>query len=1120
MIDDESRLVDDYLDPWLEGALSDPGTGHSSSESAKLSDRARMVADCARLVDRVWHANGGPPTASVDEEWRDHWRSQYPKTVGRFQIRRELGRGGGGVVYLAFDPTLAREVALKLPQPNIMVSKTLRERFQREARAAASLNHPNVVSVYETGSVEGMYYIASAYCRGPTLHRYLAGRDEPLPITWAVQLVHDLALGVQHAHQRGVLHRDLKPGNVLLEPPLSDSSPGRDDATRFAMIPKITDFGLALLVECESGQTWVPDGEEPIFGATDPPSQQPLTRTGTILGTASYMAPEQAHGRQDGIGRATDIHGLGVILFELLTGSRPFERASYAETLDAIRRDEPVQPRSLRSEIPRDLQAICLRCLEKDARRRYESAEHLAADLRRFLDGETVLARPVGTAERTMRWIRRYPAWATTIVVSVCALALLITGLFWHNQRLNDVNMRLNDALIDARRSHREAINRESQLRELWYAGDMRLAHQAWLERDMRHYETLLQRHRPAGDAKWSDHWEWWYLRQLGHVEGTPLYSSPGALYTTACSRTARRFFVGGQESTMSVIDAVTGAVIQEVATGQKEINGLSLSPDEKLLAVSGDDGTIQIRNALTGEQIVSSQISHEQVFGAVFSPDQKLMAIGGREPVVRLWDVDHEQVIAELAGHEREVEMLAFSPDGRQLVSASSDRTLIVWDVPSKSPQFHLRGHQGRVSCVAFSPDGRLLASGALDRHIMVWDSRTGDRLFMATHLDEVQSLTFLPGGYQIVAGDRGGAIRIWDLPSSERGGTMTLASQWQAHDGRVYSVSSWQNGTHILSCGSDCKLRIWRRRKSLEPTVLADSRSAPRSRVQDIAVTADGKTAVIAYRDGIVLRRLSDGRQTAKLVGNAGDWRAVAPTPDGKRLVSATESGQIVVWDLGREQIVSQWRFAGDLPLSDRTLVRCNHSTLAVVTRFGDSDHLRFFDLMTGEVLPSPGPTPCDAVAFAPNGRDVVIDYGHDLVCWDLRQRRERWRVEQIHESTINDIRFSDDGELIATASGDRQFKLWDAATGKLLQAFSGQRAPVTAVHFTPGHHGLITADKDGLMTLWHVATGQKLFDIARNVPTVVQMWANQQTTYLVIRSGDNPVAKIDFGLADLSN
>jgi tetratricopeptide (TPR) repeat protein/tRNA A-37 threonylcarbamoyl transferase component Bud32 len=326
-----------------------------------------------------------------------------PQHLGRFLIQRELGVGGHGVVLMAFDPVLKRQVALKVPRSEALISSALRRRFLLEARAAARLTHPNLVSVYEVGEIGNVGYIASAFCSGPSLAQWLHERREPLAPRQAAQLIVQLAEATQYAHSQGILHRDIKPSNVLLDADGGPTFGGESSSDALPFVPKLGDFGLAKFEDTTSSETV----------------------TGVAIGTPGYMAPEQVEGRTTDIGPATDVYGLGAVLYEALTGQRPFSGTSNADCMQRVLTEEALAPSRMRPAISADLDAICLKCLEKQVSRRYPSAQALANDLRRFLAGEPIQARRITRAERLARWARRNPR----IAALTAAVLLLLTTI-------------------------------------------------------------------------------------------------------------------------------------------------------------------------------------------------------------------------------------------------------------------------------------------------------------------------------------------------------------------------------------------------------------------------------------------------------------------------------------------------------------------------------------------------------------------------------------------------------------------------------------------------------------------------------------------------------------------
>jgi len=414
-------------------------------------------------LDAAW-PNGGQngideaPPESHDEA--DRPSSEF----GRFTLRE----GGFGVVFLAFDPMLDRTVALKLPRLEVWSSAELRDRFLREGKAAAALDHPNILPVHEAGDVGGIGYIVSMYCPGPTLARWMKDTGQQCSPRIAAQIVANLARAVQHAHERGVLHRDIKPSNVLLEP--SEAA-----LEHLPFTPRLTDFGLA----------------KQLNGVT------PETATGIQAGTPWYMAPEQLGSRaKSDIGVFSDVYSLGVVLYELLTGKVPFGSPDPLALAIDIREAEPPAIRTIRPEVSRDLETICLKCLEKHSTNRYRAAAELADDLQRFLDGEDVLARPLGWGLKWARRCRRH-----RLVTALCCLVLAtltfgVGGVAYQWRNANRYAAAVEQSLVEAEQGlvnmawvHQE-MNLWSETTDPFLWGDR--------EQLLTYYRRMLERDAPS----------------------------------------------------------------------------------------------------------------------------------------------------------------------------------------------------------------------------------------------------------------------------------------------------------------------------------------------------------------------------------------------------------------------------------------------------------------------------------------------------------------------------------------------------------------------------------------------------------------------------------------------
>ncbi len=378
----EQRLLSDYR----QGSLRDPPS---------VSDTAEVVADSADDSDQPQETQmflAGIDAAAFETATLGRDDTGFPlvsdariETGRRFadyEILEKIGSGGMGVVYKARQFSLNRVVALKMIKSGELANPEAHERFHKEAEAAANLDHPGIVPAFEVGEHNGQHYFSMGYIDGQSLAERL--KDGPLPPLEAAQLIRKIAEAVDYANQQGVIHRDLKPGNVLITK---------------SGIPRITDFGLAKRIEEDSA----------------------LTATGQILGTPSFMPPEQAAGRLD-VGPSADVYALGAILYDLLTGRPPFQAANVMDTLRQVLEREPIVPRQLNPTVPKDLETICLKCLNKVPERRYGSAGEFAEDVRRWLDKEPILARPIGRWERAVQWCRRRPA-----VAALLAVVLLVT---------------------------------------------------------------------------------------------------------------------------------------------------------------------------------------------------------------------------------------------------------------------------------------------------------------------------------------------------------------------------------------------------------------------------------------------------------------------------------------------------------------------------------------------------------------------------------------------------------------------------------------------------------------------------------------------------------------------
>jgi len=588
----------------------------------------------------------------------------HPSIPG-YEIEAVLGRGGMGVVYQARHVGLNRVVALKMILAGGHAGPDDLARFRGEAEAVARLNHPNVVQVYDVGESGGLPYFSLEFVEGGSLDRKLAGT--PLPPMEAAALVETLARAMAAAHAAGLVHRDLKPANVLLAA----------DGT-----PKVTDFGLAKKLDLAA------PGQEPAAG---------LTASGAILGTPSYMAPEQAGGKSNEIGPACDIYALGAILYECLAGRPPFRAATPLDTIMQVVSDEPVPPRQLNAKVPVDLETICLKCLQKEAGRRYASAAALADDLRRFLEGRPIVARPVGRLGWAAKWVRRNPVVAALVVAVGLALAIGTAGTMWFAVQAAASARDFANKAAEAQEKERYALFQKSQADEARIRADsLRLSSQ-----------SELIRPRNPGLA---------LLLAIEATQRNPNLLAQNALYAALDECAEERTLIGHR----------------------REVAGTAFSPDSRGVVTWAHDNSARLWEIATGREI--ALLRHSGCVQARFSPDGRRVltlslarysfgyqSFGGiPRPTASVWDAatgteaatwklpDNDAKSPGGAAFPDLRHVIGFSPDGTRVVlTAGGLPAPCVWEVATGRELFALEGHEAPVVAVDYSPDGRYVAQG-----------------------------------------------------------------------------------------------------------------------------------------------------------------------------------------------------------------------------------------------------------------------------------------------------------------------------------------------------------------------------------------------------------------------
>ncbi|MEW4529371.1 protein kinase [Maioricimonas sp. JC845] len=982
-----------------------------------------------------------------------------------YELLERIARGGMGIIYRARQRSLNRIVAVKVIADAEFANESAIERFQSEAQAAARLKHRNIVAIHETGEQEGVHYFSMDYVPGGSLAKVLA--QGPLAPTVAARYIQKICDAIAYAHRQGIVHRDIKPSNVLID---AESQ------------PLVSDFGLAREI-----------GE-----------MSELTRTGEILGTPTYMAPEQTMLSRTPPGPEADIYSIGALLYATLTGSAPFEAASPFDVLMQVRHLDPVRPSVRRPGIPADLETICLKCLEKSPDRRYRTVQDLSLDIERYLEGRPILARRAGVIERTWRWCRRKPLLAGITATLAFVVILFTVGAIQYglalqgfnaklsaaNEELGRNNMRLHAAITAESRARQRAQESEQRVRKLLYVADMRLASQAWEDQDILQLRELLHRNCPEPGNPDLRGIEWHLLDRLTTHPHTTLTGHLGHVYWCQFSPDGRLLASVGMDGTLRIYDAESLAEIAVVETGQGEVNHVTFAPDGSHCVTAGDDGRLCFWSLPDGAFLKDIDAHPGRIaYQSAYSPDGQILASCGQDPIVHLWNPVTGESLGDLgpeadasdARSARSIDAIAFSPDGRFLATAGS--YAVVWDLVSHQ-RLYRQPVRSRVTSVAFSPDSRWLSAGTLDnRAYLINVDDAGYRAAESQHYDAVQSVAFAPSGQFAADADRAGNVRLWRMDlldvtnrdiRAPRDRPDLRAFSWPAHSGRVWSVSFSPDGSRVATAGADGTVCVWPTGQLGGTRVLnpADDMTAP-SDVQDFTFFADGTLAVVTS-DGVYRQiNRTDSFQRICSAESGESFRRIATDRVGRWIAVGLTDGTIIIEDAQTGQRQATHRPDTVAGMRQLDLSPDGSRLVAVVDAVP-------FVLTVPDLRPHPGQpprVPCNAVCVSRDGRLLALSprVKDTIEIWDLEQGVRLSEIPR-QPAPVHAMRFSPDGTTLASGS-NRLIRLWNVDNGRIQSEFVGHRSPIESLGFDRSGRSLISSSRAHTIRVWSIELQQEV-------------------------------------------
>jgi WD40 repeat protein len=1051
----------------------------TDAQRADYLDRACPDPQLRREVEALLEAHRNPDSLFAEETVQVETTPAegVGTMIGRYKLLEALGEGGFGAVWLAEQKEpVRRKVALKVIKLG-MDTKQVVARFEAERQALALMDHPNIAKVFDAGTTEsGRPYFVMELVRGIPITRFCD--ENQMATDGRLDLFIKVCHAVQHAHQKGIIHRDLKPSNVLVT--LHDGVP----------VPRIIDFGIAKATQQELTDKTI----HTLF-------QQ-------FIGTPAYVSPEQAEMSGLDIDTRSDIYSLGVLLYELLTGKTPFDsKELLASGLDEMRRTirekEPVRPstrlntlggeeltttaKRRGTEAPKlihlvrgDLDWIVMKCLEKDRRRRYETANGVAQDLERHLNSEPVVARPPSTAYRVQKFVRRNMVMVSAAGLVAIALALGALVSTWQAVRASRLRLgaEANEKKAVAARANEAAQRQVAETKTEESRGrlvELNAAHGGRLVNEGQTFAALpwlvealyLEQGRGQGEDR--------QRRRLGTVlQQCPrldqIWFHEGPVGCAAFSPDGRFVVTGSRLRTaatglVQVWDVETGQPVGQPMVHGGTISQVRFTPDGRRVAAASSDGTVRMRE-VNGSDLFS--VSHrDAVLGFAFSRDGRFLSTASRDNTARVWNAQSGEPVTGPLPHPFTIGGVDFSPDGKWLVTVCGDGLLRVWDAGLGSNLLTIAHGSHQLAGVQWSPNGSKWVTASQEMLAKVWDANQGTNqgreLATLWHDAGVSRAVFSPDGQWVVTASADKTARVWDAK------TGTPRTPPLQHDGAVYDADFSPDGLVVATASGDHTARVWDAKSGqpLTPSL------AHQDEVRQALFSPDGHHLLTVSSDGTArLWELAVGGPSIELKHRSPVTR-LALSPDQHRVLTASADGTARLWDLktGKPvgppiqhlRAVSEAAFSPD---GQRLLTASFDRTARVWAADTGAP-------VTSPLLHQEGVT---HAAFSPDGHQVATaSTDKTAAVWNAATGQRITTL--VHNREVQWGAFSPDGQRLVTACRDRLAHVWGTASGKEVLRLTGHEDWVLQASFNPNGRQILTASTDKTARLWDSATGEQL-------------------------------------------